>query len=120
VKTAIVARCLALRRALPELFAAGSYEPGIVEGPMADHVLAFVRQHDGDAVLTVVPRLPMSLLAAPDRLTLSADAWRNTTLRLAAQHRFKSILDPAMTPLTARTVAVHDLLHRIPIALFST
>src|SRR5437868_12035227 len=79
VKTAIIARSLALRRSLPELFAAGNYEPVIAEGPMADHVIAFVRRHAGDAVLIVVPRLPTLLLAAPDRLTFNLAAWRDTT-----------------------------------------
>jgi (1->4)-alpha-D-glucan 1-alpha-D-glucosylmutase len=120
VKTAIVARVLALRRALPELFAAGSYEPVIAEGPMADHVVAFVRRHASDAVLTVVPRLPTPLLAAPDQLALNPAAWRDTTLHFGESLHLTNILDPEMAPLTGRNTAVHELLHRIPIALFST
>jgi len=120
VKTAIVARALALRRAHPELFAGGSYEPVIVKGPMADHVVAFARRHASDAVLTVVPRLPTSLLAASDQLALNPAAWRDTTLDFGESLRLSSVLDPETAPLIGRKAAVHELLHRVPIALFST
>jgi (1->4)-alpha-D-glucan 1-alpha-D-glucosylmutase len=120
VKTAIIARALALRRALPDLFATGSYEPVIAEGPMADHVVAFMRRHASDAVLTVVPRLPTSLLAAPHGLALNPAAWRGTTLHFGESLHLTSVLDPETAPLTGRNAAVHELLHCVPIALFST
>jgi malto-oligosyltrehalose synthase len=120
LKQAIVAAALALRRSLPQLFAAGSYEPVIVDGPMADHVVAFLRRHDDDVVLTVVPRLPTPLLAAADRLALDAAAWRDTTLRFAEKPHLMNVFDPQSPPLIARRAAVHQLLSRLPIALFST
>jgi maltooligosyltrehalose synthase len=45
VKQALIARTLALRARRPGLFADGAYRPLSVEGPMADHVLAFTRSH---------------------------------------------------------------------------
>ncbi len=120
LKQAIVARTLALRRTLPRLFAAGSYEPVIVEGPMTDHVVAFLRRHDNEVVLTVVPRLPTSFLAAADRLALDGAAWRDTTLRFAAHLSLTNVLDPESAPLLGRNAAVCQLLSRVPIALFST
>ena len=120
LKQAIVVRTLALRRTLPRLFAAGSYEPVIVEGPMADRVVAFLRRHDNDVTLTVVPRLPASLLAAADRLALDGAAWRDTTLRFAARLSLMSVLDPESAPLVGSNAAVRQLLARVPIALFST
>ena len=53
-KTALIARLLALRRDHPALFAHGTYEPIAVTGPRADHVLAFTRAHEGNAVRCVV------------------------------------------------------------------
>ena len=120
VKTTIVARTLALRRVLPLVFAAGSYEPVTAEGSMADHVVAFMRRHEDGVVLTVVPRLPATLLASPDKLALDPAAWRGTTLRLTQDLDLKSVLDPELPPLVERNVAVHRLLGRIPIGLFST
>jgi maltooligosyltrehalose synthase len=120
LKQAIVVRTLALRRVLPEVFAAGSYEAIIAEGPMADHVVAFLRRHNDGVVLIAVPRLPTSLLAAADRLSLEAAAWRDTTLRFSESISLMNVLDPKSPPLVGRNVAVHQLLSRVPIAVFST
>jgi malto-oligosyltrehalose synthase len=120
VKTAIIARTLALRRVLAQVFVAGSYDPVTAEGPMADRVVAFLRRHEGDVVLTVVPRLSATLLASPDKLALDPAAWQGTTLRLAQDFDLKSVLDPELPPLVERNVAMHRVLGRLPIALFST
>ena len=60
---------------MPDLFADGSYEPVAVEGPLADHVVAFVRRHEGDAILVVVPRLPTPVWTAPIGLDRRTSAW---------------------------------------------
>ena len=120
VKTAIVARTLALRRVLAQVFAAGSYDPVTAEGPMADRVVAFLRRHEDNVVLTVVPRLSATLLASADQLALDPAAWQGTTLRLAQDFDLKSVLDPELPPLVERDVAMHRVLGRLPIALFST
>ena len=67
-KQALTAEALRLRRDRPELFT--SYDAVTVEGPAADHVLAFDR---GGAV-TVVTRLPIGLEAT--------GGWGETVLRL--------------------------------------
>jgi (1->4)-alpha-D-glucan 1-alpha-D-glucosylmutase len=67
-KQALTAQALRLRRDRPELFT--SYDAVTVEGPAADHVLAFDR---GGAV-TVVTRLPLGLEAK--------GGWGETILRL--------------------------------------
>ena len=66
IKQLVAHRLLALRRARPELFATGSYEP-IDNG---DHVVAFRRQHGSDGVLVAVPRLPHRSMAEPGQISL--------------------------------------------------
>ena len=44
-KLQLIERLLAMRRANPDLFSSGNYEPVVVEGPQAGHVLAFTRTH---------------------------------------------------------------------------
>eukprot|EP00456_Euglypha_rotunda_P033568 TRINITY_DN25949_c0_g1_i1.p1 TRINITY_DN25949_c0_g1~~TRINITY_DN25949_c0_g1_i1.p1 ORF type:complete len:312 (+),score=42.08 TRINITY_DN25949_c0_g1_i1:348-1283(+) len=44
-KLQLIERLLAMRRANPELFSSGYYEPVLIEGPRAGHVLAFTRTH---------------------------------------------------------------------------
>ena len=67
-KQALTAEALRLRRDRPDLFA--SYDAVTVEGPAADHVLAF----DRGGAITVVTRLPIGLEAR--------GGWGETLLRL--------------------------------------
>ncbi|MDQ7251435.1 malto-oligosyltrehalose synthase [Dongia sedimenti] len=57
IKQAVIARLLQFRREHPRLFAEGSYEPLVVTGAKAAHLIAFTRQVDNEALLVVVPRL---------------------------------------------------------------
>jgi malto-oligosyltrehalose synthase len=120
IKLMTIASTLGLRRLLPKVFAIGSYEPVAAVGSMADHVVAFLRRHDDDAVLVVVPRLPTTLLAGVDRLALNATAWQGTALRLVEGLPLKSVLDRELPPLIDRDIAMQQLLQRMPIGLFST
>jgi len=56
IKLAWTRQLLALRAALPRVFADGSYQPLQVTGPHADRVIAFARRHDRDAVIVAVGR----------------------------------------------------------------
>ncbi|RML41484.1 Malto-oligosyltrehalose synthase [Pseudomonas savastanoi pv. glycinea] len=55
VKQARIARTLALRAEYPELFRQGSYQPLPVTGEHADRVLAFMREHEQQRAIVVVP-----------------------------------------------------------------
>ncbi|WP_341889095.1 malto-oligosyltrehalose synthase [Variovorax sp. YR752] len=80
-------RLLSLRHAQPLLFREGSYEPLQVEGPLARHVVAFTRRHEGQMLVVVTGRLFAALSrrstgddvapALPD-----AQVWKGTTVRL--------------------------------------
>jgi maltooligosyltrehalose synthase len=54
-------RVLEARRAHPELFADGSYEPLVVRGPRADHVVAFERRLGDNRAIIIAPRLVGSI-----------------------------------------------------------
>jgi (1->4)-alpha-D-glucan 1-alpha-D-glucosylmutase len=58
-----VTRCtLGARRQARDLFASSGYEPIAVDGPQANHIVAFVRQLGDRAVITVVPRRVVALI----------------------------------------------------------
>ncbi len=80
VKQAVIRRALALRREVPDLFARGEYRPVEVTGVRAEHVVAFLRSHDGRHCLVVVPRLPVGLLGDEDSVLFRDAAWQDTTL----------------------------------------
>jgi (1->4)-alpha-D-glucan 1-alpha-D-glucosylmutase len=50
-------RMLSLRREHAELFRDGSYEGLAVEGPLARHVVAFARRHEGRTLVVIAGRL---------------------------------------------------------------
>jgi (1->4)-alpha-D-glucan 1-alpha-D-glucosylmutase len=56
-KLHLIHRALALRAADPALFADGAYRPLRVAGPLASHLCAFARTHQGRALVVLAPRL---------------------------------------------------------------
>ena len=117
IKQRLIVRALALRDALSDLFVHGSYEPVSVEGRLADNVVAFVRRHKSDAILTVVPRLPTTLIRDPADLSLDL---QDTRLSLSSDLILFDALDEHVTPITSRNVALQQILVRWPVAFFST
>jgi (1->4)-alpha-D-glucan 1-alpha-D-glucosylmutase len=120
IKQALIVQALGLRRAIPELFAEGSYEPVAVEGRLADHLVAFVRRHHSDAILSVVPRLPTGLTMLHAQLSLDQNGLAGTGLILPDGLRLFSALDDRSDPITGRNVALQELLGRWPVGFFST
>ncbi|MGJ7506728.1 malto-oligosyltrehalose synthase [Variovorax sp. GT1P44] len=53
----VICRLLALREQEPELFREGSYEPLEVRGARERHLVAFMRRHQGRAIVVLVVRL---------------------------------------------------------------
>jgi maltooligosyltrehalose synthase len=123
IKQAVIARALALRGMAPELFARGDYRPLDVVGPLARHVLAFMRAHGDQASLTVVPRLPQRLLAGDDTITIPSAVWRETALvcpdDMVGRRLYEAFSDHASAPLP-RLLPVGPLLQRCPAALLCT
>jgi len=56
IKLAWTRTLLKMRRALPDVFTTGDYEPIAVNGPDKDHVIAFARQLKSEAVIVAVGR----------------------------------------------------------------
>jgi (1->4)-alpha-D-glucan 1-alpha-D-glucosylmutase len=56
IKLAWTAQLLKLRAELPELFSRGAYLPLPITGEHRDHVIAFARHHNDDAVVVAVTR----------------------------------------------------------------
>jgi (1->4)-alpha-D-glucan 1-alpha-D-glucosylmutase len=109
LKQALIVQALGLRKAMPDLFAKGSYEPIVAEGPLADHVVAFLRRHEGNILLVAVPRLPTRL--TPDGLAA-------TSLVLPAGLSLFSALQEDVV--TDSHVALQQLWTGWPVALLST
>ncbi|GGY77022.1 hypothetical protein GCM10007071_25730 [Marinobacter zhanjiangensis] len=57
IKCYLTWKCLSLRRQHPDLFSLGTYTPLRTRGIHADNLFAFAREHEGETLIVVVPRL---------------------------------------------------------------
>ena len=77
IKLFVTRAVLQYRSEQPELFRNGNYKPLEVTGRFADNVVAFQREHNGTAVLVVVPRLASKVGFPP-----VGDKWLDTAITL--------------------------------------
>jgi (1->4)-alpha-D-glucan 1-alpha-D-glucosylmutase len=82
IKLAVTARLLGLRRRHKAVFAEGDYVALQTDGPAAQHVVAYARRTDDDAVITIVPRLLTKLARAQAKDVTDPSIWAGTTLAL--------------------------------------
>lgn len=82
VKLHVIRQALAARRAHPEVFASGSYEPLQVVGAAREHAVSFARRDGNHAILTVLPRLVATLTREEQKLPLGAAVWGDTAVVL--------------------------------------
>ncbi|TCZ54277.1 malto-oligosyltrehalose synthase [Roseicella aquatilis] len=120
VKQAVIARALALRAARPALFAEGDYQPVAAAGPLAEHVLAFLRTHRKGAALVVATRLPGARLGGSPLPLLPAAEWRGTELLLPASweaRHWQDVLTGEGLHVPGDRLPVGQVLARLPVAL---
>ncbi len=122
VKAKLTAAVLKVRSAAPELFTQGDYLPLEVEGPQAEHALAFARVDNlGRAAVVVAPRMTAKLLDGRTDLLVPASFWQDTTIQLPSRlgtAAFTDTLGNATLP-AGPTLALDQLLRDFPFALFS-
>jgi (1->4)-alpha-D-glucan 1-alpha-D-glucosylmutase len=85
IKQAIIQRSLALRQSSPALFSHGHYLPISVQGPAADHVIAFARVRGREAAITIVTRFATRLLPTGGGILIPPTAWGCTRLSVPDQ-----------------------------------
>jgi (1->4)-alpha-D-glucan 1-alpha-D-glucosylmutase len=82
IKQRIIAALLRDRIQSPALYAEGDYRVLQAEGPRADHLIGYLRQHGTDALAILVPRLWAGLMKSTDPF-VDAAVWDNTSIELA-------------------------------------
>ncbi|MEO9175843.1 MAG: malto-oligosyltrehalose synthase, partial [Gaiellales bacterium] len=118
VKLLVTARALHLRRALPELFARGTYLPLVVSGPQERHAIAFARRAGDAWALAVVPRLPVGL-APVDVQPLGPEVWNETSIELpeGAPTAFTNALTGEVVRADGGKLGVGEVLEVLPVGL---
>lgn len=89
IKQALIAATLTRRGEYPQLFRRGTYQALPVQGRHADKVLAFMREHQGQRAVVIVPRLVAGLLesGAPPGSTRRIGAIRGCLYRSPHQDK---------------------------------
>ncbi len=128
VKQAVIARALALRARAPSLFASGSYQKLRIDGPAADHVIAFCRVHEGRAVVVAVSRRTarhIPIESGSDTLPNVSNAVWNATSAVLPRHlhgrRMTNLLDDMQRPIemheASGRLSVAQMFAALPVAL---
>jgi (1->4)-alpha-D-glucan 1-alpha-D-glucosylmutase len=97
IKQAILHRILALRARNPALFAAGAYTPLRLEGPAAEHAIAYLRELGDHSVMAIVSRLSATqrLKAVP---RLPVEFWQGTYLCVPRSLQVRRLVDGLRGP----------------------
>jgi (1->4)-alpha-D-glucan 1-alpha-D-glucosylmutase len=118
-------RMLSLRRDDPELFKLGGYEGLGVEGPLARHVVAFARRHEGRTLIVLAGRLftgvarPATAGAVP--VLPAAAAWRGSRVLLPEgfdKPEVSNVLTGETLALNGSALALDVAFGRMPWAVF--
>lgn len=118
IKQWLIQRSLQLRKTYPALFTEGNYQPLSVMGERAEHLIAFLREHQGRVLLVVVPRLPAALLSDTSVPLIPAQAWGDTAIVLP-QGRGEVQIEESLINSVSRKIlqghlAVAELLKEFP------
>jgi (1->4)-alpha-D-glucan 1-alpha-D-glucosylmutase len=120
IKQALIARTLALRSEYAQLFRQGSYQPLSVQGEQAGRILAFMREHQQQRAIVVVPIHAASLLENSALPQVTASDWGDTRVSLpfaAEDEKLKGLFSSAtVTP--QRELMVSAALGDFPVNVF--
>jgi (1->4)-alpha-D-glucan 1-alpha-D-glucosylmutase len=124
IKLFVTALGMRLRRARPDLFLEGTYEPLAAEGPGARHVVAFARRLGEHALIVIAPRLTTQIGDRGRLVPRGREAWNDTTLQLPAPLagcRFRDLIAGAFFSSTMAagraSLPLELVLERFPVAL---
>jgi (1->4)-alpha-D-glucan 1-alpha-D-glucosylmutase len=126
VKQYVLARVMGYRGNHLELFQRGSYIPLEVTGPGAEHVVAFARQWEDQAMIVVAPRLMYTLLGRKYLLPCGKNVrkvWRDTAIMLPEGLRsttFHNLFNRQAVPRKTRRsveIDVADILEELSVGV---
>jgi len=115
MKVALVSRLLAARKRHAHLFGSGSYQPVAVEGPRADHILAFERRDGKQAALVAVSLRCAGVLCGRREIAPPSDWWGDTHLVARSLPPLKDALTD--TTISDDPIAAADLFDVLPVAV---
>ena len=114
IKMHLIRSVLHYRREHPDLFSQGSYVPLAIEGPDADHFVAFLRRHQSEQLL-VVARTRLGQGSGEDLSSIGPDTF---LLAPEACSDWNDLLSPRKIEKSSRQLPLSLLLHLLPVGVF--
>ncbi len=120
IKLHVVSRALRFRRDHANLFARGIYIPIEVRGARSRHAFCFMREHDADFSLVVVPRL-IGGLSPRGSAPIGSEVWQNTAVIMSeanAPRRWRNVFTGELLEADSdRSLSLASILAHFPVAL---
>jgi (1->4)-alpha-D-glucan 1-alpha-D-glucosylmutase len=118
IKQFVLAQTLAVRKDHPELFTRGVYRPLQIDGPLAEHVVAFARILGDIATITIFCRLAAHLVASKGVFETRDSDWIATKLIVPGELRceFSRALAPGDQTALASATSIGHVLRDWPVA----
>ena len=119
LKQQVILRALLLRARLPALFASGEYLPLAVEGPLADHVVAFLRRDGENTAITAVTRLSAHIIKHDGTPSVPSETWNGTTIILPEEldnSWIDALTERRLSALNSR-LQLEEVFHCLPVVL---
>ncbi|HWD51590.1 MAG TPA: malto-oligosyltrehalose synthase [Acidimicrobiales bacterium] len=119
-KLHVTHRLLSLRRSDPDLFDRAPYTPLTAHGPQQNHAVAFSRTFEDRWVVTVVPRLVVTL-AGPAQLPVGSRVWNDTIVELppGAPGVLRNVLTDTRVDASGRGLPMARSLATFPVAVLT-
>jgi len=120
IKMFLIAKILNFRKNNSLIFKKGNYIPIEVKGEYSDNIIAFARQYEGQAILTVVPRLFYKLTNIESPLPLGEKTWQNTRIILPEEFQDKTIKNIIVNEdikTLGEKLKVKDILNKFPVGI---
>jgi (1->4)-alpha-D-glucan 1-alpha-D-glucosylmutase len=120
-KQFVIARCLALRKKEPALFADATFLPLETQGPAAAHIVAYARAAETSAAVVTLCRLPAKLLTNNDFPRIAAERWSGTHIIIPVALRgmtVANVLSPGQVLTLDEKMPVGQILSPWPVGLF--
>jgi len=111
---------LNFRRQHQDLFRLGSYRPLQVTRGREEHVVAFAREHEGEAAIVAVPRLSLTLMKGREEAPIGA-VWGDTELILPSQaigRQLRNIFT-GETLASSESLSCREVFGAFPVALLA-
>lgn len=122
VKLYVTWRILQWRRAHPHVFKWGDYTSIDAEGARRDHVCAFERSTGEEQILTLVPRLVLTLTGGTERPPQGEDIWGDTRVLVPGGKpgdKYQNILTGECLKITQSGLQMAEALASFPVALLT-